>query len=237
MNWWDQVWQRVVPGSSGGLAHSEALIALAAAVAVVVVPPVWRVVRVAVTLVHELGHAMIGVLFGRRFTGFVVNADMSGHAITVGPDRGIGRIATTWAGYPAPAVVGAGLCAGVADGYAAGMLTGMLLVLLFSLIRVRSLLTAVVTLAAGAGLGALWWYRDDQLQASVLLAVGGFLIIGAWRQLGAVIGSRDPHSDPAQLGARTFLPRGFWLASFVVVVAAATLLAGWLVIGAELTAS
>src|SRR5699024_217250 len=69
--------------------------------------PVWRVLRLVVTLVHELGHALVGVMAGRRLAGFVLRADMSGHAVTVGPAKGPGGGATTWAGYPAPAPPGA----------------------------------------------------------------------------------------------------------------------------------
>ena len=82
-------------------------------------PPHWQpsstrcgeVLRLGVTLVHELGHAFVGMLVGRRFTGFVLRGDMSGHAVTVGPPRGIGRLVTTWAGYPMPGVVALGLVA------------------------------------------------------------------------------------------------------------------------------
>ena len=75
--------------------------------------------RLAVTLVHELGHALVGLAVGRRFTGFVLRGDMSGHAVTVGPARGPGRVLSTWAGYPAPAVVGAALVWAAGRGWAA----------------------------------------------------------------------------------------------------------------------
>ena len=84
--------------------------------------PAWRWVRLGATLVHEVGHAVVGILSGRRFTGFVVAGNASGHAITVGPVRGFGRIATTWAGYPAPAVAGLAFVWSAAQGYAAATL-------------------------------------------------------------------------------------------------------------------
>ena len=62
------------------------VVVLAAALAALV-DPLWRVLRLRVTLVHELGHAFVGMLVGRRFTGFVLRGDMSGHAVTVGPPR------------------------------------------------------------------------------------------------------------------------------------------------------
>src|SRR6476661_4004970 len=94
-------------------------VALVAALLVVAVPAVWQVLRLAVTLVHELGHAMVGLAVGRRFTGFVLRGDMSGHTVTGGPTRGPGRVLSTWAGYPAPAVVGAALVWTAGRGWAA----------------------------------------------------------------------------------------------------------------------
>src|SRR5688500_5955386 len=115
-------------------------VALVAALVAVAVSALWRVLRIAVTLVHELGHALVGMAVGRRFTGFVLRGDMSGHAVTVGPSRGSGRVVTTWAGYPAPALVGALMVGAAARGWAAPLVTAALLVLLLALVRVRTLL-------------------------------------------------------------------------------------------------
>ena len=135
---------------------ARGLVLVAALVAVAVEPP-WRVLRLGVTLVHELGHAGVGVLSGRRFTGFVLRGDMSGSAVTVGPARGLGRVLTTWAGYPAPAVVGALVVWLAVRGWSAPVLTGILAVLVVAALRVRSGLTALVVLVAAVGAGALWW--------------------------------------------------------------------------------
>ena len=160
-------------------------VALVAAVLVVAVPPVWQVLRLAVTLVHELGHALVGLAVGRRFTGFVLRGDMSGHAVTVGPARGPGRVVSTWAGYPAPAVVGAALVWTAGRGWAAPgphrccsssaawPSSGC----------VRCSPRSVMLVALGAT-GALWWWRDDAVQAQVLVATGIVLLVGAWRHLG-----------------------------------------------------
>ncbi|GAB3434025.1 M50 family metallopeptidase [Phycicoccus ginsengisoli] len=219
---WDEVGARVVPTHGVALATPTVLTALGAALVVVGVAPVWQALRVVVTLVHELGHALVGLAVGRRFTGFVLRGDMSGHAVTVGPARGAGRVLTTWAGYPAPAVLGAVMVWAAGRGWSAPMVTAGIVVLVVALVRARSALTAVVMLAALAGNAALWWWRDDRLQATVLVALGVVLLVGAWRHLGAVVGSRDRGSDPAVLAALTRVPRGLWTASFVLVCAAAT---------------
>lgn len=188
--------------------------------------PAWRVLRLVVTLVHELGHAVVGVAVGRRLRGFVLRADMSGHAVTVGPARGAGVVATTWSGYPAPAVVGALLVWAGARGWAAPVLTALLAGLAVALLFVRSLLTALVVLGTFAVTFAAWWWRDDPLQQHVLVGLGLLLLVGAWRHLGAVLGRVEPSSDPGVLAQLTGLPAPVWQLGYVLVLGLAT----WVVV-------
>lgn len=194
--------------------------------------PAWQVLRLGVTLVHELGHAAVGVAAGRRFTGFVLRSDMGGHAVTVGRATGPGVVATTWAGYPAPAVVGALLVLAGAKGWAAPVLTVVLVALVLALVFVRSTLTGLVVCTALLATGALWWWRDDLVQQHVLVGTGLLLLAGAWRHLLAVIGSRDRGSDPRALARLTGAPPWVWVGSFVVVCG----LASWLAVGQLLAA-
>lgn len=188
--------------------------------------PAWRVLRLVVTLVHELGHAVVGVAVGRRLRGFVLRADMSGHAVTVGPARGAGVVATTWAGYPAPAIVGALLVWAAAKGWSAPVLTALLAGLLVALLFVRSLLTALVVLGTFAVTFAAWWWREDALQQHVLVGVGLVLLVGAWRHLGTVLGRAEPSSDPGVLAQLTGLPVVVWQLGFVLVLGVAS----WVVV-------
>jgi hypothetical protein len=223
---WEQLRERVVVATGDVTMSAPAVtVALVAALLVVAVPSVWQVLRLAVTLVHELGHALVGLAVGRRFTGFVLRGDMSGHTVTVGAPRGLGRVLSTWSGYPAPAVVGAALVWTAGRGWAAPVLTLLLVVLLVALVRVRSLLTAVVMVVTLGATAALWWWRDDAVQAQVLVGSGIVLLVGAWRHLGAVAGTRDRTSDPAVLASLTHVPRVIWTGSFVLVCAGATALA------------
>lgn len=201
-------------------------LALVLALAAVLLPPVWRLARLAVTIVHELGHAVVGILVGRRFTGFVVSADMSGHAVTVGPRRGAGRAASTWAGYPAPAVLGTLLVQISLHGWARTALFAALVVLLVSLVFTRSLHTLLAVVGTAVAVGALWWWGDPALTALLTLAAGAFLLLGAWRHLGAVISGGGRGDDPAQLAQLTPLPGWLWSASFAVVIGAGTWWAG-----------
>lgn len=214
-----------VAAATPGLPATAVTVAGIAALTVVLVPTLWLRLRIAVTLVHELGHAIVGIIFGRRFTGFVVRGDMSGHAVTVGPARGVGRIATTWAGYPMPALVGLLMVWAATRGYAGLLLFALLITLVFVLVFVRSAGTFVTVVAAGAAIGALWWWRDDEVQALVVVATGLVLLVGAWRHLGALTassGRRDPGSDANVLRQLTGIPAFVWLATFAAALAAAT---------------
>lgn len=223
---WSELAARIRPTSALSLERASLLLVLGVSLAIIVIGPVWRVARLGVTFVHELGHAVVGILCGRKFTGFVLRQDASGHAVTRGPTRGLGRVLTTWAGYPAPAIVGGALVAAALRGWAAPVLTAALLITLMALIRVRSFLTAVVTVGVLIGLGALWWLRADDWQGLVLLAVGGTLVVGAWRHLGAVMAVRSSTSDPAVLAALTRIPALLWNGSFALVCG----LASWFVV-------
>ena len=225
------LWDRIAPATGGAdLDRREVLLPVVIAVAVCLVPGLWRWVRIVVTLVHELGHAGVGVLVGRRFTGFVVRGDMSGHAVTSGRATGPGRVATTWAGYPMPGIVGAALVAAGPSAYAAPALSAVLLALVVVLIRVRSAGTLVTVLVALAATGAAWWWRSDVLQTQLLVGLGVVLLVGGWRHLGAVTGGGRPRggadvSDPAVLRRLTGIPRPVWTGSYVLVLAVASWLA------------
>lgn len=223
----DQIFERLAPaGVAPDLAGWPLLAVLALAGVAATWWPAWRVLRLVVTLVHELGHAVVGMACGRRFTGFVLRADMSGHAVTVGPARGAGVVATTWAGYPAPGALGAGLVVLASAGWSAPTLGVLVVGLVAALTRVRSALTALVVGLVSVSTGALWWWRDDTLQQQVLVGAGILLLVGAWRHLGAVLAARDPGSDPAMLARTTGVPAMIWVVSFAVVLAGAS----WLVV-------
>ena len=223
MEWFDAIAVRARPATGEvALSAPQVTVVLLLALIVVITPPVWQVVRLGVTLVHELGHAGVGIVVGRQFTGFVLRGDMSGHAVTRGPARGVGRVVSTWAGYPMPALLGAAVVWAALRGWSAPVITAMIVILLLALIRVRSALTVLVVLAALAWLGALWWWRSDTLQPQVLLGLGCVLLVGAWRHLSAVLGDHSSGSDPGVLAALSHVPRAVWNASFVLVCAAST---------------
>ncbi len=228
MDWFRAVRERVTPVSGGvDLSARDLGVVVAVAVVLVLVPPAWRRVRLGVTLVHELGHAIVGVLMGRRFVGFVIRGDMSGHAVTSGRTRGAGRVISAWAGYPMPALAGAGIVWLAARGWSAPAVSGALVVLVMVALRVRSVLTALVVAVSLAGAAALWWWRHDLLQEQVLTTLGLVLVAGGWRHLLAVVLHDSAADDPGALARLTHVPRAVWNLSFALACAAAT----WLVAG------
>ena len=220
---WDQVWQRLEQtATADALTDQRWVLAGCVLGVVLVLTPAWRLARVPVTVVHELGHAGVGILCGRRFTGFVVNPDMSGHTVTRGRPRGPALVATTAAGYPAPVVTGAVLVVSVGAGHSDLVLLVALVACLFGLVRARSLYTAVVMVILVGAIAALWWTGAAEPGAAVVTSVGVLLMVGGWRQLVNVARHGDRAQDPGMLTVMTRVPAPVWVLVFTAVGAAAT---------------
>ncbi|MDR2257179.1 MAG: M50 family metallopeptidase [Arthrobacter sp.] len=202
-------------------------LAVAAALLALLLPGLWLRLRLLVTLSHELGHAGVGVLGGRRFKGFVVNRDMSGHAVTSGKPRGPALVLSTWSGYPAPALLGALLVNASLGGWAGTVLGLTAVILVLALLFSRSWGTAGLVLVAAAASLAAAWFLPAWGAATLVLGVGVFLLLGAWRHLGVVMRSGGRGDDPSALARATGLPAWFWLGTFILALAACTAWAGW----------
>ena len=200
--------------------------ALVLVAAVLLIPAARRWGRAAGTIVHETGHAVVGILVGRRFHGFTVGKDLSGAAVTSGRERGLGRALTTWAGYPAPAVVGAGLTVAALRGWAGVVTAACTVALLLLLVMARSWRPGALVLLAAAACGLTWWFGDALVQvplrAGIVAGVGLVLLLAAWDALIDVARSRDRTQDPGTLAALTHLPAWFWIATWVLADGAAT---------------
>lgn len=227
---WDAVLARITvttPPDLRLLWPAAAVVALAWAL-----PAVRRWARALTTLVHEAGHAAVGMLVGRRFHGFVVEGDLSGRAVTSGRSRGPGRCVTAWAGYPMPALIGAGMVLAALSGWAGAVLAAALVVLIALLVMSRSARTAGLVALCGAAVASLWWWGDVAvavpLRAGVVAGMGLLLLAGAWESLGDVSRSRDGGADHRTLARLTPLPAGFWWLTWALVDTGAT----WLVVRA-----
>ena len=220
---WTDFWNDLLTRPFDGVGLDPGVLwpALAILVIVLVWAPARRWGRTLVTIVHEAGHAAVGLMVGRRFLGFVVSRDLSGHAVTAGKPDGPGRVLTTWAGYPAPAALGAAVVLLALHGWASVVLVMGLVILAVLLVMSRSIRTAGLVLLVGLLTGALWWW-GGVWRAGVASGVGLALIVGAWDSLRDVAVSREPEQDHRTLARLTGTPAALWLVTWFLVDAAAT---------------
>lgn len=207
----------------------------ALALALVLWGPAWRRARHVVTIVHEGGHAVIAVLFGRRLSGVRLHSDTSGLTVTRGKPSGLGMVATLAAGYPAPTAVGLIAAVLLANGYALAALWAAVLVLALLLVWIRNFFGLYVVLIAAAAVVAVSWWGTPEIKVAAAHLGTWFLLFGAVRAVVELPGARrrsgDGLSDADQLARLTRLPAGLWVAMFAL-----TSVAGALVGAALLTA-
>jgi hypothetical protein len=212
------------------------LTALLAGGAVLFAPHVWSRTRLVATWIHEGGHAVMALAAGRQVTGIRLEKDTSGVTHSVGPAAGLGRVLTTFSGYPAPAVAGAGIAVCVAHGHLHWALAGFAVVLLLLLPvqrSLRGLLVAVVLAAVIWGIAQVSAVAGSLLillLAGYLLAAGPRTIVELHRHRQTVgPGQGDvPHSDADSLAQQTHVPALLWEAVFLAVSAGCA----WLAISA-----
>lgn len=230
-----EIWSRATtpqPPPAPGVLLGAVLVG----VALVVVPVLWRVARIALTVVHEGAHASVALLTGRRLAGIRLHTDTSGVTVSVGRPRGLGMVATTAAGYPGPALLGLLSAWLLARGYAVGLLWSLLVAVVLLALGVRNVYGLWVLLLGAGGLGALTWWAPAATQVAVAAGVTALLLLGApravvelqvhrWRDRRP--GGRRT-SDADQLARLTMLPAILWVALFLAVCVGSLVLgAAW----------
>jgi len=236
-DFWAQVSARAAP-----LPPEQTAAAVAVGVLLVLVPTTWRLVRHAVTVVHEGGHGLAAVLSGRRLSGIRLHSDTSGLTVSRGPRTGPGMAATLLAGYTAPALAALGASWLLGSGFAAGLLWALVLLLALMLVQIRNWFGLWVVLVGGVLVGAVTWLAPLAWQQAFGLALVSVLGVGALRaslelqasrRRGARHG-RPAESDADQLARLTHVPGVLWVGVFVAVAAACLvgaallLFPGWL---------
>lgn len=213
---------------------TTALLTVAVAAALVLVPFVWPVTRHVVTVAHEGGHAVVAVLAGRRLSGIRLHSDTSGLTVSRGRPTGPGMVMTLLAGYTAPALVGLGSAAVLAQGRPVALLWGVLLLLALLLLQIRNLFGLWVVLVCGVGAFAVTWWASADVQQWVAWTLTWFLLLGAPRAVLELARSRRSSrgtSDPDQLARLTRVPAVLWVFLFVVVTVGAAVLASRMLLG------
>jgi hypothetical protein len=229
VNFLAELWRRALatqplPGPQGS--------ALLAVVALVVVVFAWRVVRTLVTICHESGHALVAVLVGRRLSGVRVHSDTSGLTVSRGRPKGPGMVATLFAGYMAPAIVGLGIAWLTGTGHASGVLWLLVVLAAVLLVWIRNLYGALVVVAAGVGVGLATWYAPPTSLGWIATGLAWLFLLSAPRPVLELLRRHSPGSDAAQLAALTHVHRYVWCLLWLVLTIAA-LAAGalWMVPG------
>nr|WP_245993103.1 M50 family metallopeptidase [Xylanimonas allomyrinae] len=228
-----RIWEAAtspVPAPAQEVVLAAGLVALA----VVLVGPVWRTARHVITIAHEGAHALVATLAGRRLDAIRLHSDTSGLTITAGRPRGFGMVATTFAGYVGPGLVGLGAAWLLRAGYAVGLLWLLVVMLALVLFKIRNLFGLWSVLVAGVGLVLVSWFLDEPAQAAVAYVVTWFLLLGAVRPVFELQAQRARRaarqSDADQLARLTGLPGLVWVAVFLVVTVGALVLgAVWIV--------
>nr|WP_203767335.1 M50 family metallopeptidase [Cellulomonas denverensis] len=227
-----EIWQRATTAQPEAGAP-VVLGTLVAVLACLVVPWAWHLARHLLTIVHEAAHALVAVLSGRRLSGIRLHADTSGLTVSVGKPRGPGMVATAFAGYPGPAVLGLGAAWLLGRGYAVGLLWLLLIALALLLVQIRNWYGLWAVLVTGVLLVAVSWWGSAAVQVAVAYAVTWFLLLGSPRavlemQAGRRRGGRGSGGSDADVLARiTPLPGGFWVGALLLVCVAALALGGW----------
>jgi len=207
-----EIWDRATstqPVPDAGFVVATGVLALV----LVLLPASWPRVRLGVTVVHEAGHALVGVLVGRRLRSVHLHSDTSGLTVTSGKPRGPGMVAMLAAGYLAPAVLGLVAALLLAAGRGVGLLWLLVLLAALLLLWVRNGYGFLVLLAGGAGVLLLTWYGDGTVQSVAAYLITWLLLLAAPRPLLELLGAgrrRGRTSDPDQLARLTRVPAVLW---------------------------
>jgi hypothetical protein len=223
-------------------------VSAAVALLIVVSPRLWRLTRIAITIAHESGHAVVSLLSGRRLEGIRLHADTSGETRSRGRGRGPGIVLTALAGYLTPPLLGAGAAALLATHRATLLLSLLLVMLAATLLMVRNWYGVLSVLATAGALLAVIWLAAPALRGAFGYGVAWFLLFGGVRPVAELARTRNRAvrfppgrrlasgrpgpgmSDADQLAFLTRIPAGAWLTLFALVALAAVLLGARLLI-------
>lgn len=240
-------WDRLI-GAQG--APPEWVVAASALAALLVVasPLLWRTTRIAITIVHESGHAAASLLSGRKLEGIRLHADTSGETVSRGRRNGPGIVLTAMAGYVTPPLLGIGACALLATHRVTLLLSLLLLLLAVTLVLMRNWYGVLIVLVTGGALFAVIWFASPALRAAFAYAVAWFLLFGGVRPVVELARTRTRAvrlpagrrlasgrtgpgmSDADQLAFLTRVPAGAWVTLFALVAIVAVLAGARLIV-------
>lgn len=193
------------------------------ALVLVSVQPLWLKTRHVITQAHEGSHALVAALVGRKLSGIRLHSDTSGVMVSSGNPRGPGMIATTFAGYTGPAVLGFAAATLLTLNRPAAVLWSILAALAVLLLLIRNLYGFVSVIVAGALVGAAAYLGDPVVRYVAAYLITWVLLLGATRPVLELARThrrgRGRGSDADQLRGLTRIPAAVWIVIFAVVTA------------------
>jgi hypothetical protein len=223
----DRIWDDVT-GTQPPLGEGALLGTALVALALVVVPQLWRTSRHVVTIAHEGAHGVAALLSGRRLGGIRLHSDTSGLTVSRGKARGPGMVATAFAGYVGPALIGLGAAFLLSRQHALAVLWLVVLLLGLLLLQIRNFFGLWAVLVAGVAVVAVSWWGSGQVQSLAAYTGTWFLLLAASRPVfelqQARRRGRARDSDADTLARLTGVPGLVWVGLFLVVTLGALVL-------------
>jgi len=193
------------------------------ALVLVTVRPLWLKTRHVITQAHEGSHALVAALVGRKLSGIRLHSDTSGVMVSSGNPRGPGMVATTFAGYTGPAVLGFAAATLLTLDRPAAVLWSILAALAVLLLLIRNLYGFVSVVLAGALVGAAAYFGDPVVRYTAAYLITWILLLGATRPVLELarthMNGRGRGSDADQLRDLTRIPVAVWIVLFALVTA------------------
>ncbi|GAA4715995.1 M50 family metallopeptidase [Nocardioides conyzicola] len=218
-----------VSGTQQPLGDRGVVLTAAVAVLLVAVPAGWGISRHVVTIAHEGAHGVAALLTGRSLQGIRLHSDTSGLTVSRGRPSGPGMVATAFAGYIGPALLGLGAAYLLGRQHALAVLWLAVLLLALLLLQIRNFFGLYVVALAGVAVAAVSWWGTGQVQTVAAYVGTWFLLVAAPRPVLELQQlrrrGRARTSDADVLARLTRVPGLVWVAVFL----AATL--GCLVVG------
>jgi peptidase M50B-like protein len=193
-----------------GMAWTTGLVAFVAAV------PLWRFTTHVITIAHEGGHALFGVLFGRAVTHVKVGADRGGETGFRGGGW-FGIVFSFLAGYLGPSIFGLSGAWMLVHGFAPRAVLLMSLALMaVLLVMVRNFFGFIAVPLTGAVLWATAMHASEPTQRVFAHIWVWFLLMGGVRQIPELyrVWSTGKEPDTAVLAKQTGCSTAIFVALF-----------------------
>jgi hypothetical protein len=205
-----------------------------AVVGFVMAMPLFPITHHAITLAHEGGHALIGILFGGKLLKKKIHLNRDGSGGTHIDIRGLGRVFTLLAGYLGPSAVGFAGAQMLIHGFEPRSVIMLSLVFaIFVLVLARNFFGLLV---AAATVGLLWVVvtrATDEVQMVFAYVWVWFMLMGSTRiipHLYRGVRRQKGTEDPELLAQQTHIGDVVWLFVFWLGTVAALIYGGALLL-------